>query len=108
MLARKPVRKSTRKNSPARPKSEAPTAKAIASGRQAIVTKFIGPSYSLGARIKATAEAGSVTLGYDYALNADKNHEAAAMALANKFGWGGRWVGGAYDKGYYFVFASRD
>jgi len=62
---------------------------------QAIVTKYIGPRYVRGSRIKATASAGSVTLDWDHALNSDQNHLAAAQALVHKFGWGGTWhVGG--------------
>jgi hypothetical protein len=61
---------------------------------QAIVTKFIGPSNVRGARVKATADAGSITLSWDHALNHERNHKAAAMALASKYGWHGRYVGG--------------
>jgi len=55
--------------------------------RQAIVTKYLGPTNYRGARVKATAQAGSVTLSWDHALGIDENHDAAAMALAKKFGW---------------------
>ena len=54
---------------------------------QAITTRYHGPTNVRGSRIKATAAAGSITLGYDHALTLDGNHEAAAKALANKFGW---------------------
>jgi hypothetical protein len=54
---------------------------------QAIVTKFLGPTNHRGSRIKATAQAGAVTLGWDYGLSQDGNHRAAAIALANRFGW---------------------
>jgi hypothetical protein len=54
---------------------------------QAISTKFIGPTNHRGSRIKATADAGSVTLSWDYALGTSANHRAAAIALANKFKW---------------------
>lgn len=65
---------------------------------QAIVTKFLSPTNTRGARIKATAQAGSVTVGYDYGLNSDDNHKRAAEALAAKFEWRGRWFdGGAPD-----------
>lgn len=62
--------------------------------RQAITTKFLGPTNSRGSRIKATAAAGSVTVSYDHALNTDDNHSAAAKALAAKYGWAGDWIGG--------------
>jgi hypothetical protein len=69
--------------------------------RQAIVTKFLGPTNFRGARVKATAQAGSVTIGWDDALDTDANHTAAATALANKFGWLERntMVGGASPDG---------
>lgn len=54
---------------------------------QAIVTKYSGPTNHRGARIKATAQAGSITAPWDYALDTSANHRAAALALANKFNW---------------------
>lgn len=54
---------------------------------QAIQTKFMGPTNTRGSRIKATAAAGSITLGWDHALNSEQNHVAAARALCQKFGW---------------------
>lgn len=54
---------------------------------QAIVTKYLGPTNIRGSRIKATAQAGSITATWDYALDICANHRAAAVALANKFKW---------------------
>ena len=54
---------------------------------QAIVTKYHGPTNYKGSRISARAEAGRVVLAYDYALNPDENHKAAAQALAARYGW---------------------
>jgi len=54
---------------------------------QAIVTKYLSPTNFSGSRIKATAQAGSVTLSWDYALDTTGNHRAAAIALADKFKW---------------------
>lgn len=72
---------------------------------QAITTKFLGPTNSRGSRVKATAQAGSVTINWDHGLNSQQNHCAAAQALAHKCGWEGRYVGGAMpDGGYTFVF----
>ena len=72
--------------------------------RQAIATKYIGPSNVRGARVKASAEAGSVTLPWDHALNVDRNHAKAAETLARKFKWEGRYYGGALPgSGYCFV-----
>ena len=58
---------------------------------QAIITKYIGPTNIRGSRIKATADAGSITLSYDDALNSQANHNRAARALVVKFGWVGNW-----------------
>jgi len=73
--------------------------------RQAIVTKYLGPTNHRGSRVKATADAGSVTLSWDHALNSDANHIEAAKALARKLGWEGEFVGGGMpgDSGYAFV-----
>lgn len=72
---------------------------------QAIETKYLGATNAKGGRIKATAWAGSVTIGYDYALDAQGNHKAAADALIAKLGWTGTFAQGANVKGdgYYFV-----
>jgi hypothetical protein len=61
---------------------------------QAITTKFLGPTNVRGSRIKATAQAGSLTLHWNHALNPDGNHTAAAKALAAKYRWHGTWIGG--------------
>ncbi len=72
---------------------------------QAIETKYLGATNAKGGRIKATAWAGSVTIGYDYALDAQGNHKAAADALITKLGWTGTFAQGGNVKGngYYFV-----
>lgn len=76
--------------------------------RQAIVTKYHGPSNSRGSRVTAKAQAGSVTVSWDHALNSDANHAKAAEALAEKYGWSGTLAGGALPSGdgYCFVFIS--
>ena len=55
--------------------------------RQAIITRFHGPTNSRGSRISATAEAGRVYVECDDALSIAQNHAAAARKLAFKFGW---------------------
>lgn len=76
--------------------------------RQAIVTKFHGQTNTRGSRITARAEAGSVTVDYDHALNAGDNHLAAARRLAEKLDWQGDWFGGGLPSGgYCFVCADR-
>jgi len=76
--------------------------------RQAIVTKWHGPTNYSGSRIKAKAAAGSITVPWDYALNVADNHTAAARALVEKLEWAGVWSGGGMPSGdgYVFVDAS--
>lgn len=71
---------------------------------QAITTKFLGPTNHRGSRIKAYAQAGSITVPYDYALNSDDNHKAAAFALAQEWGWAGHWLGGSLPSGTGYAF----
>jgi len=66
---------------------------------QAIETRYICPTNFRGARIKATAWAGQLTLSWDHALNPEENHDAAARAFAKKFGWYGVMVRGSLKKG---------
>ena len=54
---------------------------------QAITTKYIGPTNYRGSRVKATCQAGSLTLGWDDALGVEPNHDRAAIALVRKLGW---------------------
>lgn len=54
---------------------------------QAIATKYIGPTDYKGSRVKATCEAGSITLHWDDAADSLVNHDRAAVALADKLGW---------------------
>jgi len=77
-----------------------------AGGFQAIETKYLGPTDHKGARYKATAQAGSVTISQDYSLNYEKNHAKAAQAYADKMGWTGNYVGGATKTGYVFVYVA--
>ena len=66
---------------------------------QAIRTKYIGPGNVRGSRVKATAQAGSLTLGWDDALNFERSHLAAAQELALRLGWAGQWAGGCLPDG---------
>jgi len=50
-----------------------------------IGTKFLPATNTKGSRVKAQDNAGkSVTVGWDHALDSEKNHEAAAYALLEK------------------------
>lgn len=77
---------------------------------QGISTKYVGPSNTRGARIKASAWAGSVTVHWDHALNSEQNHAAAARALCIKYGWTGRYIQGGDPSGdgYLFVYEGGD
>ena len=75
--------------------------------RQAITTKYIGPTDFRGSRVKATAAGGNVTLEWDDSLNSTANHSAAASALASKLDWHGHWIpGGHHDGSIVWVDAS--
>ena len=77
---------------------------------QAIVTKYHGPTNSKGSRIKATCDAGSVTIPYPHELSGEDKHRAAADKLVAKLGWTdkfyGELVGGGLPNngGMVFVF----
>jgi len=51
---------------------------------QAIQTKYIGATNSRGSRIKATCDAGTITIPYPRELSGDECHRAAAKALCDK------------------------
>jgi hypothetical protein len=76
---------------------------------QSIVTKYLGPTNTLGSRIRATATAGAKkTVNFNYELGPTDNHRAAAQALAAELGWKGRWEGGSTSDGYVFVCIGGD
>ena len=54
---------------------------------QAITIKYLPATNTKGSRFKATASAGSITLGYDHGLNTEGNVKAAVTALLAKLGW---------------------
>ena len=70
-----------------------------------ITTKFIPPTNSRGARVKATCQCGSITVPWVYSLDCDRNHINAMKALIEKTGiqWGDKWTIGANNVGYVFV-----
>jgi len=83
--------------------------------RQAILTRVLPATNTRGTRIKATAQAGSVTIGYDEAGSTpEERHAVAANILAKKFGWDNRdyygpLVGGVLPDGSYaFVEVPRE
>lgn len=77
--------------------------------RQAIVTKFHGPTDRRGYRVSAKADAGRVSLSWSHSKGIEWNHAAAARALAEKLGWIGKWVGGGLPgSGFVFVLIAGD
>lgn len=75
---------------------------------QTITTKFIGPSNTRGARVKATTASGmSHVVPYDYEMG-NKSYAVAALALARKLGWSGSLIEGDTRDGKVFVFSTGD
>lgn len=76
---------------------------------QCIITKYIGPTNALGARIKATTGSGknSSTISYPYE-DSRNAHALAALDLARKLGWAGTLIEGGTATGSVFVFADGD
>lgn len=77
--------------------------------RQAIVTKFAGPTNHNGSRVIVKSQRGRKVYSWDHGLNPERNHEAAAEQYAMDSGWTGDLIGGAMPdgSGYCFVFAPR-
>ncbi len=73
---------------------------------QAIVTKYLGPTEYRGSRIRAAAEAGSLTIDYPSEARAGEDaHRVAAEALRDRLGWTGDLAAGYLPDGRYaFVF----
>ena len=61
---------------------------------QAIETKFVRPPNHRSARIRVRCQARTMFVSWDHALGVEGNHDAAAMVLAEKLGWRGKWFGG--------------
>lgn len=57
---------------------------------QAITVKFLAPTNTRGARLKAECNSGSIIVGYPYGVRASDVHRFAANALCEKFNWGWR------------------
>jgi len=75
---------------------------------QAIITKYLCPTNTRGARIKATCAAGSVTIDYPHELSGMDCHAKAAYALLAKMHWGYKLMGGQLPSGdYAFVLVDQ-
>lgn len=70
---------------------------------QAITIKYLPATNTKGSRFKATAAAGSITLGYDYGLTVEGNAKAAVKALVKKLAWdrADTWHIGATHDGHW-------
>jgi hypothetical protein len=73
---------------------------------QAIQTKFLAAKNHQGVRVRASASEDSITLAWNDGVGTEKNHKAAAHALAAKLGWEGEWSGGWFDDCYVYVLTS--
>lgn len=73
-----------------------------------IKTKYLSPTNSRGARIKAEANGLTVTIAYPYHLSHEFCHYEAikALILKHHLDWNIENMGfGSDDSGYYFTFA---
>ncbi len=68
---------------------------------QAIRTVFLPATNSRGDRIKATAQAGNLTVSWNYGLGQAENHAVAALRLRYKLGWLGDLASGQLPDGSY-------
>ena len=78
--------------------------------RQAITTRYSGPTNTRGARVLVRADAGRMFVPWDHAMNPADNYHAAAKAYALRKGWRGTWSGGVLPgaAGYAFVVDDGD
>lgn len=69
---------------------------------QAIVVKYLPATNYKGARLKAYADGGSVTISYPYELNRGEGYRHVAELLRAKLGWNapnyGRLIEGGLPK----------
>lgn len=78
--------------------------------RQAIQTRYVGPTNFKGSRIRVKCDAKTFFVGWRDELSVDENHHAAAMRAFTELGWDkvyreevGALVGGCMGNDYYFV-----
>ena len=78
--------------------------------RQAIQTKYIGPTNTKGSRVRASCLAKTRFYTWQDELNIEQNHHMAALALAMEMEWleKNTFIGGGLGKGrYVFVAAEK-
>jgi hypothetical protein len=72
-----------------------------------IETKYLGPTWKLGARIKATALDGrSKTIPYPYELSPAGGRQLAVQELNKRLKWEGDIICGKTYRGWVFVFVN--
>jgi hypothetical protein len=54
---------------------------------QAIQIRYLGPTDTKGSRVKAFCYSGSITIDFNYALDAEGRAIEAGYALIEKLGW---------------------
>lgn len=76
---------------------------------QAIITKFVGPTNTRGARIIAKTGGGlnKETVSWNYEAGVEDNHREAAQHLMETMGWTGELIGGGLVEGYAWVIVNR-
>lgn len=57
----------------------------------AIVTKYLGPTNTLGSRVRATVANKTIVLPWDHGVSMEGNHARVALSLARSLGWNGPW-----------------
>jgi hypothetical protein len=78
-----------------------------------IITRYLGPTDHRGSRIKATHKRDSetteqITISWDYNLDSQANHQAAAKQLLSQWGYNNnlRIVGCGWDHDSYYWLTS--
>ena len=76
---------------------------------QTIITKYLGPTDTLGSRIAATSTSGQrIVVSRDYSMNTAQNHAKAAIALCKQLDWVGTLQGGNTKTGTVWVFIDEN
>lgn len=76
---------------------------------QTITTKYLAPTNTLGARIKAITSSGiSKTISYPYELSGSECHIKALRELNKQLDWSGDMTYSSTDTGYIFAFVDED
>jgi hypothetical protein len=71
--------------------------------RQAIVTRFLPATGLKNNRVKASSDAGTITLDWNSEIDSESNHRAACEALIKKLQWEGTYAGGWHNGDCVFV-----